>query len=86
MKILLFQESRLKIIKSLKCVDSAIYQDAYDPVPNLESVRPDFLIKGNDWDYIPGQEWIEEQGGKLIKPQYSKGWSTSKTVKKIQGE
>ena len=80
------QETRMAIIKALGCVDVAISQDEYDPIPNLEIIRPNFLVKGNDWEHIPGQEWIEEHGGKLIKPQYSKGWSTSETVKKIQSE
>lgn len=80
------QEDRLRIIDSLKCVDVTMHQKEYDPVPNLEKVKPDILVKGNDWDYIPGQEWIEEHGGKIIKPSYHKGWSTSSTVQKMGGK
>lgn len=74
---------RLRIVQSLKCVDQAIEQKDYNPVPNMEKIRPNILVKGNDWAYIPGEEWIKEHGGKLIKPQYSTAWSTSATVKKI---
>jgi len=78
------QRDRMKIVESLKCVDFVVPQDDYDPIPNMEKIKPDILVKGNDWDYIPGQEWIELHGGKLIKPEYSKGWSTSKTVEKMK--
>ncbi len=80
------EKDRLRIVASLKCVDEVMPQKEYDPVPNLEKVKPDILVKGDDWDYIPGQEWIEKHGGKLIKPGYSSGWSTSETVKKIKDE
>jgi len=80
------EKDRLYIVQSIKCVDMALEQKDYDPVPNMKKYKPDILVKGDDWDHIPGQEWIEENGGKLIKPKYSKGWSTSSTVKKMGGK
>lgn len=75
---------RLRIVQSLKCVDCAVVQEDYDPVPNLEKFNPDVLVKGDDWDHIPGQEWIFAKGKRLVKPKYSEGFSTSATVKKIK--
>lgn len=80
------QEDRMRIVDSLKCVDVTMPQKDYDPVPNMKKVKPDMLVKGDDWDYIPGQKWIEKHGGKLIKPRYSGRWSTSVTIKKIRGK
>jgi len=63
------------------------YSDVNVTVPGdarMEQVKPNVLVKGDDWDHIPGQEWIIKHGGKLIKPEYSKEWSTSKIVKKIR--
>ena len=80
------QEDRLRIIKLLRCVDEAMIQETYDPVPNLEKVHPEILVKGDDWEKIPGEEWVKEKGRKLIKPKYSKGWSTSGTLKKIKDQ
>lgn len=77
------EKDRLRTVQSLKCVDVAMMQKDYDPEPNLEKIKPDILVKGDDWDHIPGQEWMKKHGGKLIKPPYSGGWSTSATVKKI---
>ena len=75
---------RLRIVQSLKCVDQAIEQKDYDPVPNMGKIKPNILVKGDDWDHIPGEEWIRKHGGVLIKPKYSAAWSTSATVKKIR--
>jgi len=77
---------RMDIVANLKCVDEVIVQDTYDPITNLESINPDVLVKGDDWDFIPGEKWIEKEGRKLIKPPYNAGWSTSGTIKKIRGE
>lgn len=78
------QEDRLRIISSLKCVDLAINQEDYNPIQNMEIYQPHILVKGDDWEHIPGEEWIQSHNGILIKPSYSKGWSTSDTVKKIK--
>ncbi len=76
--------NRIRILGSLKCVDEAIEQKEFDPTPNLEIYKPDILVKGDDWDYIPGQDWILAHGKTLIKPKYSEGYSTSSTVEKMR--
>ena len=78
------QDDRFALVNELKFVDYTLHQDDYNPVPNMEKIMPDILVKGDDWDHIPGEEWIEEHGGKLVKPKYSSGWSTSATIKKIR--
>jgi len=80
------QETRLRMVSKLRCVDHAIAQEEYDPTQNLEMFKPDILVKGDDWEHIPGEEWIKQHGGKLIKPPYTKGPSTSKIIKKIRGD
>ena len=78
-------EDRMRNVGALKCVDLVVKQNTYDPTPNLEIYKSiSILVKGDDWDYIPGEEFIKERGGKLIKPSYSKGWSTSDLIKKIR--
>ena len=70
----------------MRCVDAAITQSDYDPSENLENIeRIDILTKGDDWEYIPGQESIVSLGGKLVKINYSPDYSTSSTISKISG-
>jgi len=80
------QSDRMSIVSNLKCVDLVLPQETYDPVPNLEKINPDVLVKGDDWNYIPGEKWIKKHKKILVKPRYSSGWSTSGIVKKIRGE
>jgi len=78
------QEERLIVISSSRYVDAAISQPEYDPSQQLRQIqRIDILTKGDDWDYIPGTETIEELGGKLVKLSYTQGFSTSMLVKKL---
>jgi len=80
------QEDRAYIIDSLSCVDEVILQDGYDPSRYLKAYegKIDFLVKGDDWEYIPGTETIYELGGVLIKLSYSRDYSTSSMIKKIK--
>ena len=77
-------EDRHKIIGAIKIVDASIIQPEYDPSEILLNLKKvDVLVKGDDWEYIPGQETIEKLGGKLVKPGYTEGYSTSSLVKKM---
>ena len=77
---------RLFIVKNLRCVDAAIIQPEYDPTPIIENLkRVDVLTKGDDWEYIPGQEAIVRKGGQLIKLSYTEKFSTSSLVSKMTG-
>lgn len=80
------QEDRAFIIESLSCVDEVILQDGYDPSRYLKAYdgKIDFLVKGDDWEYIPGTETIHELGGTLVKLTYSKAYSTSNMIAKIK--
>ena len=69
---------------SVRFVDAVVGQSEYDPSNELRILsRIDILTKGDDWDYIPGTETIEQLGGKLVKFSYTDGFSTSKLVSKL---
>ena len=78
------QEDRSIIVSSARFVDAVIPQSLYDPTDILKDlVKVNILTKGDDWEYIPGQETIEELGGKLVKLGYTEEFSTSKLVSKM---
>jgi len=84
------QKDRINIMKSIIYVDKVIIQKEFDPTKELKKLnakgfKVDVLCKGDDWDYIPGQEIIKRMGGKLIRLSYSKKYSTTNIVKKIRG-
>ena len=40
---------RSQIVSSLKGVDCVVAQKTLDYVPNLERLRPDYVVHGDDW-------------------------------------
>jgi rfaE bifunctional protein nucleotidyltransferase chain/domain len=77
---------RAEMLSKLKCVDEVWEQDTFDPVPNMVQLDPDILVKGNDWSYPAGDEWIKDNGKILIRPEYTVGYSTTEMIKKIREE
>lgn len=77
-------EDRIRMVSSLKCVDSVIVQETFDPIPNMKELNPDVLVKGNDWSFAAGDEWIRDNGKELIRPEYSIQYSTTNMIKKIK--
>ena len=83
-------KDRIEIIGSIRYVDSVVTIDTYDPTPAIKKltkggVKVDILVKGDDWEYIPGSEHVIRNGGKLVRLSYSEGFSTSDMIKKIRG-
>ena len=77
-------DERLFTVSAFRPVDAALIQPEYDPSSILRKItRVDILTKGDDWEYIPGQETISDLGGKLIKLDYTKGVSSSSLISKM---
>ncbi|NDV23215.1 phosphoenolpyruvate mutase [Desulfovibrio sp. JC022] len=77
-------EQREMIIKNIKGVTEVIPQHTLDYVENLEKVRPDFVVHGDDWKTGPQKQTrerviatISQWDGKLIEPAYTEGISST---------
>lgn len=77
-------EQRSLIVQSLKGVDEVIPQVSLDYVPNLELVRPSFVVHGDDWkEGVQKQtrqrviDTISQWGGEVIDIPYTQGISSS---------
>lgn len=75
---------RAEIVRALKGVDEVIAQETLDYVPNLEKLKPDFVVHGDDW--VNGVqantrrrviECLQQWGGKVVDIAYTKGYSSS---------
>jgi phosphoenolpyruvate phosphomutase len=83
MPYMTFQQ-RKEVIESLRSVDRVIPQTTLDYVPNLEKIKPDFVVHGDDW-----REGIQcktrkrvitalsKWGGELVEVPYTKGISST---------
>ncbi len=73
-------EQRKAVVESIGAVHQVIPQYSLDYTENLERVRPDYVVHGDDW--MSGSqrrvrdkviEQIKQWGGELIEPKYTEG-------------
>ena len=82
---------RLEIMKNLKGIDKIVKQDTWDYSKNLNKLKPDYLIHGDDWR-IGIQKKTRSQvikllkkwKGKLIEIPYTKEPNIKKNQKNVQ--
>ncbi|CAD7287309.1 phosphoenolpyruvate mutase [Campylobacter suis] len=78
-------EQRKAVIENIKGVTQVIAQDTLDYRPNLEKIKPDYVVHGSDWrDGVQAQTrqqvigTLAKWGGELIEPDYTQGISSTK--------
>lgn len=81
---LLSYEQRKKIIENIKGVEEVIPQKNLDYSENLEKLKPDYVVHGDDWKTGVQKEirdkvikTLKKWNGKLIEPEYTKGVSST---------
>lgn len=81
------ERDRISLIAALESVDYALLFNEDTPLKVIESLKPDVLVKGADWEKgnIVGQDIVSRLGGKAIRIKFIKGRSTSHIIKKIAG-
>ncbi len=77
-------EQRKVIIENVKGVARVVPQETLDYVANLEALRPDYVVHGDDWKTGPQKETrnrvievLKLWGGELIEPKYTEGLSST---------
>lgn len=75
-------EDRLRIIRSLKFVDSVIGIDN-DEDKLIELLHPDIICRGDDWKDFPGKKTAKKLGIKIVYFKYTKNISTTLIRKKL---
>ena len=73
------------VVENLRGVSKVIPQETLDYIPNLEKIKPDFVVHGDDWkEGVQKQvrenviKKLSEWGGKVIDVPYTKGVSSTK--------
>lgn len=84
-------EQRSIIVSNLKDVDEIIPQTTLDYVPNLELIKPDFVVHGDDWKSGVQKETrqrvidtLAKWGGKVVDVPYTQGISSTLLHEKIK--
>ena len=78
------------IIQNIKYVKKVIPQKTLDYVPNLNLIKPDFVVHGDDWKTGIQKKTrerviqaLKKWSGKLIEPKYTKNISSTIIKNKI---
>jgi len=84
-------EQRWTVVESLKWVSRVVAQETLDYVPNLERLKPDYVVHGDDWRTgVQKQtrqrviEALARWGGQLVEVPYTQGISSTQLNKSIR--
>jgi len=80
------QAFRATMLGALECVDYVVIFDGPDPLRLIERVRPDLLVKGEDWASggVVGREFVEGIGGRVSLVPLLEGYSTTSILERIR--
>ena len=80
------QVARARILAALAAVDCVVVFDEPTPLELIQALAPDVLVKGADYsrDHIVGADWVEAQGGRVVRIPLSPGFSTTALVERLR--
>ncbi len=79
------QDQRAEVLAGLWCVNYIVFFDEPDPLRLIQAIKPDVLVKGEDWDEdkIIGADSVKADGGKVVRIAVVPDISTSMIIEKI---
>lgn len=82
---LVCERERAAMLAALGCVDAVTIFDEDTPLESLSAVRPDVLVKGQDYriDEVVGRELVESGGGRVVLVPLLPGKSTTALLDQI---
>jgi rfaE bifunctional protein nucleotidyltransferase chain/domain len=81
------QDERAEVLSALEMVDLVCVFDEDTPLDAIETLRPDVLVKGADWEGdIVGQKEVEGWGGRVVVVGLVKGQSTTGVLGRVQSQ
>jgi len=81
------EQDRARVVAALECVDAVTVFDEDTPLETLAAVRPDVLVKGEDYAGrdVVGRELVEAAGGRVALLPLLPGRSSTSLVERIRG-
>nr|WP_246440140.1 D-glycero-beta-D-manno-heptose 1-phosphate adenylyltransferase [Rhabdobacter roseus] len=78
--------ARARLMAALSFVDAVILFDEPTPLQLIEAVKPDILVKGDDYsiETIVGADFVINRGGEVKTISLVEGYSTTKLIEKIK--
>ncbi|MBN2728260.1 MAG: D-glycero-beta-D-manno-heptose 1-phosphate adenylyltransferase [Bacteroidales bacterium] len=81
------QEDRARLLASFQFVDIVVIFDEDTPAKLIDSIVPDVLVKGKDYEIedIVGASTVLQNGGRVETIELTHGFSTTELIRKIKG-
>lgn len=84
-------QQRAAVVGNLKGVTRVVAQETLDYVPNLELLRPDYVVHGDDWRTGVQQQTrqrvidaLDQWGGRLVEVPYTEGISSTQLNESVK--
>ncbi len=79
------QAERADVLSELSAIDYVTVFDDPTPLKLIETVKPDILVKGEDWGEgeIVGADVVKAAGGRVVRIKLVEGVSTTTIIKRI---
>jgi D-beta-D-heptose 7-phosphate kinase/D-beta-D-heptose 1-phosphate adenosyltransferase len=79
------ENDRISVLEELESIDYVISFDDDTPIPLLEALRPEVLVKGADYtkEQVVGWQIVEGYGGRVALAPLIDGRSTSSVIQRI---
>ncbi len=79
------EAARATVLASLEAVDAVVIFEDDTPLGLIESLRPDVLVKGADYEIesVVGADVVQGYGGKVLLAKLEPGFSTSATIARL---
>ncbi|MFA5007720.1 MAG: adenylyltransferase/cytidyltransferase family protein [Candidatus Omnitrophota bacterium] len=76
------EKARSKVLEAIELVNFIVIFNEDTPYEVIKELRPDYLVKGEDWkaDKIIGREFVK----KIFRIKFYPGYSTSGIIQKIR--
>ena len=80
------EKERAYVLSGLESVDYVCLFDDDTPCRIIESIRPNSVIKGGDYEgkHIPEMDTVSVYGGSVEYVHLKEGWSTTNIIEKIK--
>lgn len=80
------EAARARVVAGFAAVDCVTLFDERTPLELIKALAPEVLVKGADYsrEAIVGGDWIESQGGRVVRVPLVHGFSTSALVERLR--
>ena len=88
------ESDRMAVLAALRCVDAVVLFDEDTPLSVVETLKPNVLVKGGDYDaletdpshprYIVGSAEVRASGGRVVVVPVVPGKSSTEMIERIR--